>query len=71
MDSDLLLVAKDDELGRKLQDLDLVARKRARNKKEDLVWKRFTYTKTGYLIPKHNMIKASEISLKKMGIKEY
>ena len=37
MDSDLLLVAKDDELGRKLQDLDLVTRKRAPNKKEALV----------------------------------
>ena len=37
MDSDLLLVAKDDALGRKLQDLDLVTRKRAPNKKEDLV----------------------------------
>ena len=37
MDKDLLLVAKDDELGRKLQDLDLVTRKRAPNKKEDLV----------------------------------
>ena len=29
MDQDLLLVAKDDELGRKLQDLELVTRKRA------------------------------------------
>lgn len=29
MDKDLLLVAKDDELGRKLQDLDLPVRKRA------------------------------------------
>lgn len=29
MDKDLLLVAKDDELGRKLQDLDLSVRKRA------------------------------------------
>jgi len=29
MDSDLLLVAKDDELGRKLQDLKLTTRKRA------------------------------------------
>ncbi|MCL2124647.1 MAG: helix-turn-helix domain-containing protein [Oscillospiraceae bacterium] len=29
MDKDLLLVAKDDELGRKLQDLDLTVRKRA------------------------------------------
>ncbi len=29
MDQDLLLVAKDDELGRKLQDIDLIARKRA------------------------------------------
>ena len=29
MDKDLMLVAKDDELGRKLQDLDLPVRKRA------------------------------------------
>lgn len=29
MDKDLLLIAKDDELGRKLQDLDLPVRKRA------------------------------------------
>lgn len=29
MDSDLLLIAKDDELGRKLQDLDLLTRGRA------------------------------------------
>ncbi len=29
MDQDLLLVAKDDELGRKLQDIDLTTRKRA------------------------------------------
>ena len=33
MDKDLLLVAKDDELGRKLQDLDLPVRKRAPRKK--------------------------------------
>lgn len=33
MDKDLLLVAKDDELGRKLQDLDLPVRKRAAKKK--------------------------------------
>lgn len=35
MDSDLLLIAKDDELGRKLQDLELTTRKRAPKKKED------------------------------------
>jgi len=29
MDDDLLLVAKDDELGRQMQDLKLTARKRA------------------------------------------
>jgi transcriptional regulator with XRE-family HTH domain len=33
MDKELLLVAKDDELGRKLQDLELPIRKRAPNKK--------------------------------------
>lgn len=33
MDKDLLLVAKDDELGRKLQDLDLTIRKRAPQKR--------------------------------------
>ena len=35
LDTDLLLIAKDDELGRKLQDLDLPTRKRA-PKKGDL-----------------------------------
>ncbi len=35
MDTDLLLIAKDDELGRKLQDLELTVRKRAPNKNED------------------------------------
>lgn len=34
MDSDLLLVAKDDELGRKLQDLELPTRRRAPKKGE-------------------------------------
>lgn len=34
MDQDLLLVAKDDELGRKLQDLELTVRKRAPKNKE-------------------------------------
>lgn len=34
MDNDLLLIAKDDELGRKLQDLELPVRKRAPNKKD-------------------------------------
>ena len=33
MDRDLLLIAKDDELGRKLQDLDLPVRKRAPQKR--------------------------------------
>lgn len=33
MDKDLLLVAKDDELGRKLQDLDLHVKKRVRKKR--------------------------------------
>jgi len=36
MDKDLLLVAKDDELGRKLQDLDLPVRNRAPKKKGDI-----------------------------------
>ena len=35
MDTDLLLVAKDDELGRKLQDLKLTTRKRASKVKYD------------------------------------
>ena len=35
MDNDLLLIAKDDELGRKLQDLELPVRKRAPNKEDD------------------------------------
>ena len=35
MDNDLLLIAKDDLLGRKLQDLELPTRRRAPNKKED------------------------------------
>ena len=35
MDKDLLLVAKDDEFGRKLQDLDLVTRKRAPKKRDN------------------------------------
>ena len=35
LDDDILFLAKDDELGRKLQDLDLQVRKRAPNKKRD------------------------------------
>lgn len=34
MDTDLLLVAKDDELGRKMQDLELLTRRRAPKKVE-------------------------------------
>ena len=34
MDKDLLLIAKDDEFGRKLQDLGLLTRKRAPKKKD-------------------------------------
>ena len=34
MDKDLLLIAKDDELGRKLQDLDLITRKRSPKEKK-------------------------------------
>lgn len=36
MDKDLLLVAKDDEMGRKLQDMNLMTRKRASGRKK---WK--------------------------------
>ena len=35
MDRDLLLIAKDDELGRKLQDLDLLPKKRAPKRSEN------------------------------------
>lgn len=35
MDRDLLLIAKDDELGRKLQDLELPTRRRAPKRKDD------------------------------------
>lgn len=34
MDKDLLLVAKDDEMGRRMQDLELITRKRATGRKE-------------------------------------
>ena len=40
MDSELLLIAKDDELGRKLQDLELSVRKRAPKKKGNTNGKR-------------------------------
>ena len=36
MDKDLLLVAKDDELGRKLQDLDLPVRKRVTSRRKEV-----------------------------------
>lgn len=36
MDEDLLLVAKDDELGRKLQDLKLITRKRAPKERREV-----------------------------------
>ncbi len=34
MDTDMLLVAKDDEMGRQMQDLKLIAKKRATGRKE-------------------------------------
>lgn len=34
LDKDLLLVAKDDEMGRRLQDMNLITRKRATRRKE-------------------------------------
>ena len=37
MDTDLLLIAKDDEFGRKLQDLGLITRKRAPKKMRDKI----------------------------------
>ena len=37
MDRDLLLIAKDDELGRKMQDIGLITRKRASNKQETVM----------------------------------
>ena len=37
MDKDLLLVARDDEMGRKMQDLDLMLRKRATRRKATLL----------------------------------
>lgn len=40
MDKDLALVAKDDEFGRKLQDLALITRKRAPKKEENVSWKK-------------------------------
>ena len=39
LDKDLLLVAKDDELGRQLQDLNLITKKRASRRKKEEVTK--------------------------------
>ena len=53
LDSDLLKVAEDDQLGRKLQDLNLPVRKRAPKDKGDKLWrrirKRFWYMQDGQM----------------------
>ena len=55
MDKDLLLVAKDDEMGRKLQDMNLMTRKRASGRRKSWlrIRKSFMYMMTSALMNRY------------------